>query len=43
MLTEKGFYRPTFDELLEAQELRAKQLFGEDIDTSTSILAWRIA
>lgn len=34
MLTEKGFYRPTYDELLEAQEMRAKQLFGEDIDTS---------
>ena len=34
MLTETGFYRPTYDELLEAQEMRAKQLFGEDIDTS---------
>ena len=34
MLTEKGFYRPTYDELLEAQEMRAKQLFGDDIDTS---------
>lgn len=34
MLTETGFYRPTYDELLEAQEARAKQLFGDDIDTS---------
>ena len=34
MLTEKGFYRPTYDELLEAQEMRAKELFGKDIDTS---------
>lgn len=34
MLTETGFYRPTYDELLEAQEMRARQLFGEDIDTS---------
>lgn len=34
MLTETGFYRPTFDELLEAQEARAKKLFGDDIDTS---------
>ena len=34
-LTETGFYRPTYDELLEAQEERAKSLFGEDIDTSS--------
>lgn len=34
MLTKEGFYRPTYDELLEAQEMRAKQLFGDDIDTS---------
>jgi hypothetical protein len=34
MLTDKGFYRPTYDELLEAQEARAKQLLGDDIDTS---------
>lgn len=34
VLTEKGFKRPTYDELLAAQESRAKELFGEDIDTS---------
>ena len=34
MLTETGFYRPTYEELLEAQEMRAKELFGNDIDTS---------
>lgn len=34
VLTEKGFQRPTFDDLLAAQEARAKELFGEDIDTS---------
>lgn len=33
-LTETGFNRPTYDELLEQQEVRAKQLFGEDIDVS---------
>lgn len=34
VLTEKGFQRPTFDDLLVAQVARAKELFGEDIDTS---------
>jgi len=34
MLNEKGYTRPTYDELLTAQETRAKQLFGDDIDTS---------
>lgn len=33
MLDETGFYRPTYDELLNAQIDRAKQLFGDDIDT----------
>lgn len=33
VLTEKGFARPTFDELLERQINRARQLFGEDIET----------
>ena len=33
-LTETGFNRPTYDELLEQQLIRAKQLFGEDIDVS---------
>ncbi len=33
-LTELGFNRPTYDEILEAQIDRAKVLFGEDIDTS---------
>lgn len=35
VLTEKGFQRPTFNDLLTAQENRAKLLFGEDIDTSS--------
>ncbi len=34
VLTETGFKRPTFDDLLTAQINRAKQLWGEDIDTS---------
>lgn len=34
MLTDKGYQRPTYDELLIKQEERAKLLFGEDIDTS---------
>jgi len=34
VLTEKGFKRPTYDDLLAAQIARAKELFGEDIDTS---------
>lgn len=34
VLTEKGFIRPDFYVLLEQQVNRAKQLFGEDIDTS---------
>ncbi|MDO4330666.1 MAG: baseplate J/gp47 family protein [Lachnospiraceae bacterium] len=39
VLTEKGFVRPTYDEILDRQINRAKKLFGEDIDTSsTSIL-----
>lgn len=33
-LTELGFERPTFDDLLDAQIERAKKLFGEDIDTN---------
>lgn len=33
-LTELGYKRPTYDELLEAQIERAKLLFGEDIDTN---------
>lgn len=39
VLTERGFIRPTYDELLERQIKRARKLFGEDIDTgSESIL-----
>lgn len=34
VLTEKGFKRPAYNELLEGQEARARKLFGEDIDTS---------
>lgn len=33
-LTDLGFERPTYDDLLEAQIERAKLLFGEDIDTN---------
>lgn len=33
-LTELGFERPDYNELLETQEERAKKLFGETIDTS---------
>lgn len=33
-LTEKGYERPTFDDLVAAQEARARQLFGDDIDTN---------
>lgn len=34
VLTDTGFKRPTFDNLLTRQINRAKQLWGEDIDTS---------
>lgn len=34
MLNENGFYRPTYDEIVESKEQKAKDLFGEDIDTS---------
>lgn len=34
VLTDTGFKRPTFDDLLTRQINRAKQLWGEDIDTS---------
>lgn len=34
VLTERGFKRPSYDELLSAQERRARELFGEAIDTS---------
>ena len=32
-LTDLGFERPTYDDILEAQISRAKELFGEDIET----------
>lgn len=35
-LTDLGYERPTYDDLLAAQEERAKLLFGEDIDTSNN-------
>ena len=35
-LTELGYERPTYDELLERQIERAKLLFGNDIDTSNN-------
>ncbi len=31
-ITDKGFVRPTYAQLLAAQEARAKQYFGDDID-----------
>ena len=33
MLNEKGYHRPTYDEILAAKIQTAKELFGEDIDT----------
>ena len=32
-LTDKGYSRPTYEEVLEERIQRAKELFGEDIDT----------
>ncbi|QBL97926.1 hypothetical protein EauM23_00033 [Exiguobacterium phage vB_EauM-23] len=34
MLDEKGFRRKTYDELLEDMEIKARELFGADINTS---------
>lgn len=34
MLTDKGYQRRTFDDILNDKIRRAKELFGEDIDTS---------
>ena len=34
MITALGLERPTYDEILQAQIQRCKELFGEDIDTS---------
>ena len=33
-LTENGYYRPTYNEILDTKIQVAKDLFGEDIDTS---------
>lgn len=33
-LTENGYHRPTYDEILEAKIQTAKEFFGEDIETS---------
>lgn len=39
MITALGLERPTYDELLQAQIQRCKELFGEDIDTTeTAVL-----
>lgn len=35
-VTEKGYIRPTFDDLLKHRIDQAKELFGDDIDTSNS-------
>lgn len=32
-VTEKGFYRPTVDDILNARNTLAKEIFGEDFDT----------
>lgn len=34
MLNENGYHRPTYDEIINAKVQKAKELFGEDIDTS---------
>lgn len=36
MINETGYLRPSYDELLEARIEQAKELFGDDIDTSNS-------
>lgn len=33
MLTEQGYERPTYDDILESLILKAQELFGEDIET----------
>ena len=33
-LSDKGFSRPTFNDILDAKISKAKELFGEDVDTS---------
>ena len=33
-LSEKGYYRPAYSEILDTKIQKAKELFGEDIDTS---------
>lgn len=38
MLDEKGFRRKTYDELLEDMEVKARQLFGADANTSARSL-----
>ncbi len=35
-ITDEGYLRPTFEELLEARIEQAQELFGEDIDTSNA-------
>ena len=36
MVNERGYYRPTYDELLAGRIAQAQELFGEDIDTSNT-------
>lgn len=36
MINETGYVRPTYDELLELRIEQAKELFGDDIDTSNA-------
>lgn len=37
-LTEKGFQRKTYDDILTEQTERARLLFGEDIDTNEYLI-----
>ena len=32
-VSDKGFYRPTVDDILNAKNVLAKEIFGEDFDT----------
>lgn len=34
MLSEQGYYRPTYEDILATKIQKAKELFGEDIETS---------
>lgn len=42
MLDEKGFIRPTYDEILEDMALKTKGLFGNDINTEETSMIGKI-